>query len=336
MSEPPTFGIRPHNWLAAGKPFEEIVDWVVRAEAAGFDSIHAADRLLSRVPPVYESTMYEVTTALTTFARETETMQLSPLVYNVPFRHPIRTAKVFGTMDVASQGRMILAVGTGWNPHEFEVQDVPRNERGQRLEEGVEILKRVWTDNHVDYDGEIFSFEDVTIEPKPVQEPHMPIWFGSFGPEVEEFTPLVEHVLERIGRLGDGWVPLTYSTDATEMMSAEKFGKAWERIAEGARAHDRDPGEIDIAYSHWTYVYEDEAAERAQCEEALEWWFDGTYEEAKQTYLIGTAEEVADQLTEVTSELPRVDRFIFTPFTYDHEQMDRLSDQIFPLLEARF
>lgn len=336
MSERPAFGIRPHNWLAADKPFEEIVDWVTRAEDVGFDSVHAADRLLSRVPPVYESTMYEVTTTLTTFARETDVMQLSPLVYNVPYRHPIRTAKILGTMDVASQGRMILAVGTGWNPHEFEAQDVPRNERGQRLEEGVEIIKQVWTDNHVDYEGEIFSFEDVSIEPKPIQDPHMPIWFGSFGPEVEEFTPLVESVLERIGRLGDGWVPLTYSTDAKEMMDAEKFGLAWDRIAEGARAHDRDPNDIEIAYSHWTYVYEDEAEERAQCEEALEWWFDGTYEEAKQTYLLGTAEEVADQLASVTSELPRVDRFIFTPFTYDHEQMDRLAEEVLPRLEERF
>lgn len=336
MPDSPSFGIRPHNWLAAGKPFEEIVDWVVRAEAAGFDSVHAADRLLSRVPPVYESTMYEVTTALTTFARETETMELSPLVYNVPFRHPIRVAKIFGTMDVAAQGRMILAVGTGWNPHEFEVQDVPRTQRGLRLEEGVEIIKQLWTENHVDYDGRVFSFEDVSIEPKPVQEPHMPIWFGSFGPEIDEFTPVVERVLERIGRLGEGWVPLTYSTDAKRMMAAEEFASAWERIAEGARMHGRDPADIEIAYSHWTYIYEDEDAERQQCEDALEWWFDGTYEEAKETYLIGTPAEVADQLADVTSELPRVDRFIFTPFTYDHVQMDRLATEVVPRLEDRF
>jgi len=164
----------------------------------------------------------------------------------------------------------------------------------------------------------------------------MPIWFGSFGPEVEEFTPLVEHVLERIGRLGDGWVPLTYSTDAKEMLGAEKYAAAWERIADGARKHDRDPDDIDIVYSHWPYVYEDEEAEREQCMEALDWWFDGTYEEAKNTYPIGTAEEVADQLAEVTAELPRVDRFIFTPFTYDHEQMDRLANEVVPRLEERF
>jgi len=336
MSKRPDFGIRPHNWVAADKPFDEIVDWVVRAENLGFDSVHAADRLLARAPPVYESTMYEVTTALTTFAAQTEDVELSPLVYNVPFRHPVRIAKVFGSMDVASDGRMILAVGTGWHPHEFEVQGVPQEERGRRLEEGVEIVKCLWTEDHVDYDGEIFSFEDATIEPKSVQDPHMPIWFGSFGPEVEEFTPLVEHVLERIGRLGDGWVPLTYSTDAKEMLGAEKYAAAWERIADGARKHDRDPDDIDIVYSHWPYVYEDEEAEREQCMEALDWWFDGTYEEAKNTYPIGTAEEVADQLAEVTAELPRVDRFIFTPFTYDHEQMDRLANEVVPRLEERF
>lgn len=124
------FGIRPHNWVAADKPFDKIVDWVVRAENLGFESVHAADRLLARAPPVYESTMYEVTTALTTFAAHTEDIELSPLVYNVPFRHPVRTAKVFASMDVASNGRMILAVGTGWNPHEFEVQGVPARNAG--------------------------------------------------------------------------------------------------------------------------------------------------------------------------------------------------------------
>ena len=99
------FGIRPHGWVADPTPFAEIVEWVVRAEALGFDSVHVADRLLSRVPPVYESTMYEVTACLATFAAHTRSMQLSPLVYNAPYRHPVLTAKVFASLDVASGGR---------------------------------------------------------------------------------------------------------------------------------------------------------------------------------------------------------------------------------------
>ncbi|MFC7233374.1 LLM class flavin-dependent oxidoreductase [Saliphagus sp. GCM10025308] len=326
-------GIRPHNWISAEESFDEIVEWVVRAEERGFDSVHAVDRMLSKVPPIYETTAYEVTTALTTYAAHTDSVQLGPLVYILPYRNPIQVAKQFAAMDIASNGRLVFAVGAGWNAHEFEALGVPRRERGKRLEEGVEVLKRLWTEDHVDHDGDIWSFEDVSIDPKPVQDPHPPIWFGSFGPEVDEFTPVIDRVLRRIGRLGDGWAPLVYSTEAKEMIDAEKLGRAWERIVDGARDSNRDPEEIEIIYSVWPYVMEDEDAEREECYEAVSGWFDGTYQEAKRTYPIGSAEEVADRIAKNVSELPRVDRFIFTPFNYDHAQMDRLRDEVIPRLE---
>lgn len=332
----PKIGIRPHNWLDADASFHDIVDWVVRAEERGFDSVHAADRMLAKVPPVYESTMYEVMTALTAYAAHTERVQLSPLVFNLPYRHPVQVAKIFGTLDVIAEGRVILGVGAGWNAHEFDVLEIPRRRRGLRLAEGVEIVKRLWTEDHVDYDGRAFTFEDATIEPKPVQDPHPPIWFGSFGPEVDEFTDVVDRVLTRIGRLGDGWAPLTYSGDAKEMVDPGMLGRAWDRIADSAKEHGRDPDDIEIVYSHWPYVMEDEAAERDRCVEALDWWFDGSYAEAKNTYPIGEPADVVSVLAEATAELPRVDRFIFTPFTYDIEQMDRLADHVVPRVRDRF
>lgn len=327
------FGIRPPSWVDNTPNFDKITDWVRRAEEIGFDSAHAGDRLLAKVPPIYQSTMYEVTTSLTTWANHTDSLDLSPLVFVVPYRHPIQIGKVFGTMDVASGGRMILGVGSGWNPHEFDALDIPRGERGQRLEESVEIINELWTTDHVEYDGDIFQFEDVSVDPKPIQEPHPPIWFGSFGPQVEEFTPLVNHVLERIGRLGDGWVPLTYSTDSKEMLDADKLAKGWDVIAQEARENDRNPDNIEIIYSHWSYVMEDEEEEKSQCMDALNTWFDGSYKEGKNTYLIGTADEIVEQLESVTSQLPRVDRFIFTPFTINHQQQDRLINQVKPLIQ---
>ena len=330
------FGIRPHHWIADPTPFSDIVEWVVRAEERGFDSVHVGDRMLSRVPPVYESTMYEATTALAVFAARTSRVQLSPLVFNVPYRHPIHTAKVFASLDVMSGGRAILAVGTGWNAHEFESLGVARNQRGRLLEEGVELIKRLWTENHVDYDGRLIKVRDVSVEPKPVQRPHLPIWFGSFGPEVKEFTPLVDRVLERIGRLGDGWVPLTYSTPGRQMIEPERLGEAWQRIERAMVAAGRDPAECEIVYSHWPYVMRDERGERAECEASVQRWFDGSYAEARQTYPIGTADEIVDVLVQATRALPRVDRFIFTPFNYGYEQMDRLIEDVVPRLREQF
>lgn len=329
-----TFGIRPPGRVYLDTTFEEVVDWVVEAEQRGFDSVHFGDRLLAKAPPAYNSTWYEVTTTLAQLAAETETIRLGPLVYVMPFRHPILTAKIFGTLDVVSNGRVIMGVGTGWNPHEFKSLDTPKRERGRRLEEGVEVLKHLWTSDHVDYPGEIYDFEDVTIEPKPVQDPHPPVWFGSFGPTVEDFTPLVSRVLERIGRLGDGWVPVTYSTVTKEMISPTKLAKAWSEIETAARNYGRNPDDIEIVFSHHTYVFEDEVAERDDCMELVEGWFDATYEEAKETYLIGTPDEVVERIEQLTAELPRVDRYIFTPMDVDEHQLNRIADEVVPQLSG--
>jgi probable F420-dependent oxidoreductase len=328
-------GIRPVSWVAAEESFAEIVDWVERAERQGFDSVHMGDRLLAKAPPAYDSTDYEVTTSLSTFGARTDSTELGTLIFVVPFRHPIHVAKVFGTMDIATEGRVILGVGTGWNPHEFDCLGVDKSMRGQALEEGVEAVKQLWTEDHVDYDGEVYSFENATVEPKPLQEPHPPIWFASFGPELADFSPLVERALRRVGRLADGWVPITYSAPLKRMITADELEEAWGFIADSAEKEGRDPEQMEIVYSHWTFVMEDEAAEKDRCTDALDMWFDGSYEDAKDTYLIGTAEEVADTIVEKTADLPRVDRVVFTPFNYDHEQMDRLSEDVVPLLEDR-
>ena len=164
-----------------------------------------------------------------------------------------------------------------------------------------------------------FSFRDVSVEPKPVQRPHPPIWFGSIGPEAHEFNPLIERVLDRIARLGDGWVPLTYSTHAKEDDAIrERLGRAWRRIEEGMLAAGRDPERFEIIYSHWCYVTTGESGERKRCEEAVHVdGSTGTSDEARRTYLVGTPDEIADRVAESAAKLPRVDRFIFTPFNYD-------------------
>lgn len=336
MPAGPKFGIRPHHFIDADETIGDLADWVVRAEALGFDSVHPPDRLVANAEPVYHSTSYEPVVTLATYAARTERIKVGPMIYVVPYRHPLHVAKVFGTLDLASEGRVILGVGAGWYAPEFEALDVPRSKRGQMLEESVEIVKRIWTEDHVSYDGEVYAFSDVTIEPKPLQDPHPPIWFGSFGPEVEDFTRPIDRALERIGRLGDGWAPLIYSAGEKRMMDPGLFREAWDRIAAGAETHGRDPDDLEIVFSHWVYVMEDEDAEREDCMEALGWWFDGTFEEAKETYLIGEPEEIVSKIEAVTARLPRVDRFTLGTINYDYEQMDRLADRVLPLLERAY
>lgn len=328
----PQFGTRHLNFVDFDVTYRDAVDWVAEAEEIGYQSVHIPDRLVARSPGVYESTTYDPTVSLASYAARTESIQLGPMVLVGPYRRPINIAKMYGSLDIAADGRLVLAIGAGWNPQEFGALGVLRSKRGRILEETVEILTRLWTEDDVTYDGDVFSFEDVTIEPKPIQDPHPPIWFGSFSPSIEEFTPNVDRALARVGRLGDGWAPLVYSADVKQRIAATKLGKAWERIAESARRHDRDPGDIEIVLSHWFYVTDDDRG----LADALSGWFSGTTEEAKDTYLIGTPEEVARQATAIASELPRVDRFTLGPLSYDAEQLHRFSNEVVPLIKDRF
>lgn len=326
-------GIRPPNWISK-RTFNEVTDWVVRAESLGFDSVHVGEQLLSQIPP-YESTLYGQKTSLATYAAKTDSVALGSLIHVMPYMHPVHVAKIFATLDVASEGRAVLGIGAGYKQQEFDALDIPFRERGIRTEEGVEILQKLWTEDNVEYDGKIYELTDVTVEPKPVQQPHIPIWFGAFSP-VEEFTPGVHRLLERVGRLGDGWVPMPYSNTKNEMIDPEQLGYAWKIIAEAARENGRDPDDIEIIFSHWSYVMQNESREKDECKSVLEQWFSGTYEEAKNAYPIGTPEEIVDIIETTTEELPRVDRFIFTPFTFDHRQQDLFANEVAPLVQRSF
>jgi probable F420-dependent oxidoreductase len=326
------FGIRPPNWVSQDETFQEITEWVVRAEELGFDSVHTGEQLLAKIPP-YESTVYDQQVTMSMWAAETEAVDIGSLIKVMPLMNPIHVAKIYGTLDLAAAGRTILGVGNGYKQHEFDSLGIPKRERGQRTEEGVEIVKRLWTEDHVDYDGDIFQFEDVTIEPKPVADPHPPVWFGA---TLEEFTPGVVNLHERVGRLGDGWVPMPYSNTDREMLDPADLGRAWEIVEESAVEHGRDPDDIEIVYSHWAYVLDEAKEDLDRCKEVLGNWFAGDWEEANATYPIGTAEEVVETVTHMASELPRVDRFIFTPFDFNEAVPERIANDVRPMLEDRF
>lgn len=323
------FGIRPPNWVSQDETYGEITDWVVRAEEVGFDSVHVGEQIIAKTPP-YTSTVYDQQVSLASWAARTDQIELGSLITVVPYHHPVHLAKTFGTLDIASEGRVILGAGNGYRQPEFDVFGVPMNQRGQRTEEGVEILKRLWTEDHVDYDGDIFQLENVSIEPKSASDPHPPIWFGS---TLEEFHQGVVQLHERIGRLGDGWVPMPYSNSEKRRLDPADLRRAWDIVEDSAIEHDRDPGDIEIVYSHWAYVMDEERTERERCENLLSNWFDGSFEEAKNTYLIGTPDEIAETMSTMTADLPRVDRVIFTPFTFDHDQQDRFAEEVIPRLE---
>lgn len=338
------FGVRPAGWLADDPRMQAaaILDWAQRAEDDGFDVLFVGDRLLSSASGssgagVYEATMLDPFVLLGAIAGRTDRIRLATLVAVMPFRHPVSMAKTTASLDVVSGGRFVLGAGSGWSAPELELFGVERRTRGRRLEQSIRLVRELWTGDAVGSDDGFWTFDPVRVHPAPVQRPGPPVWLASFAPEDAmtwegSFSAGQRAVLGRIGRIADGWVPLTYSASAKRMLHPDQLAQGWRVIEEAAFDAGRDPAAIDVIYPHWIAVVRD-AAEQDACREVLSRFFTGTWEQARDTYLIGTPAEIAAMVREHTRGLPRVDGYLFTPLSDDPDQLDLIAHEVRPLLD---
>ncbi|ADP83409.1 TIGR03619 family F420-dependent LLM class oxidoreductase [Pseudofrankia inefficax] len=131
------------------------------------------------------------------FAGATETIRVNSCIAILPVQHPIVTAKSLASIDWLSGGRVTVTFGVGWLEDEFNLLGVPFHERGARSEEYIQAILELWTKDSPEFTGRFVSFKDVAFEPKPVQKPHPPVWFGGDAPAV----------LRRVARYASGWWP---------------------------------------------------------------------------------------------------------------------------------
>ena len=171
-------------------------------------------------------------------ARETKNVRLGTAVTLAPFRSPFQMFKDAASVDVLSDGRLTLGVGIGAVARDFEIAQVDFRKRGRISDEYIDITRQLLAGEHVDYDGEFYSFRDLTMGPRPVQQP-VPIWIGANGQN--GFPP---GVLRRAGRLGDGFFP-------TET-PVKTFTEAQASIQEHAEAAGRDPSTIGWGLLTWS------------------------------------------------------------------------------------
>lgn len=337
-------GFRPVVWTSSGlNPFDVQLGMAEEAEALGFDAIFAADRMLASVGytggMIYESTTTEIFVTLSAVAARTSRIHLGPLVLVVPFRNPVQLAKLTASLDLLSKGRLILPVGQGWNQTEFNVLGVPKSEAAGRMEESIAILRRLWSGEPVSCQGRYFQFEDIRVEPKPHRPGGPPIWLGSFAPPDMEFwqgktiNARLDRVLNRVGRVAEGWVPLTYSTRTRASLEPGLLKEAWDRVQRSAAEAGRPPGSVEFVYSHWYYIVETKQDEEAARRD-IGYFFPGSFEEAKETYLIGTPREIAAKVRRLTQQIEQVDWYIFTALGPSVEQVRRLRADVVPLLEG--
>jgi probable F420-dependent oxidoreductase len=206
----------------------DITAFAKNAEALGYYAIYVTDHYYHLHPN------FHAVSAAAVLAAATERVKLGFSAYQVPLRHPIAVAKKFTMLDALSEGRMIAGLATGSYDKEFEAFGIPFNKRGKMMDEGLNAIKKLWTEDNVSFSGEFWSFEDVTIKPKPVQQPHLPIWIASWTGGGRPARRVAEH--------GDGWQSSGLHTPI------EQLKPGWEFIEQACGEIDRDPTTIGRAY----------------------------------------------------------------------------------------
>jgi probable F420-dependent oxidoreductase len=191
--------------LEIGNDPAAIRDYAQTAEGLGFSHLLAYDHVLganpgrpegwSGRPYTYLSPFHEVFVLFGFVAGVTHKLGLATGVLILPQRQTALVAKQAASLDVLSGGRLRLGVGLGWNQVEFTSLNENFHNRGKRVEEQVELMRQLWTKTLIDFNGKWHTIPDAGINPLPVQQP-IPIWFGG----------MVEAMLRRIARLGDGWI----------------------------------------------------------------------------------------------------------------------------------
>lgn len=339
----PFLGVRPPTWLSDDTVAETqaAIEWAVEAERLGYDVVYVLDRLLAAARgatglPVYDATMVDPYLMLSAVAARTTRLRLATLVTVVPFRHPAVMAKLTASLDVLSGGRYVFGAGSGWSDPELRMFGVDRRRRGVQMEEGIDLVRRLWTGEPVTAAGEWWQLDDVAVMPRPVQRPGPPVWLGSFAPDDAvtwsgEMSGAQLRALKRVGRIADGWVPLTYSAGHKAQLDPAQLAQGWDVVAESAIEAGRKPDDIDIVYAHWIAIVRDDAERRA-CEQVLARYFPGDYDAARQTYLIGTPEEIAERIRAQTASLERIDGYLFTPINDTKEHLESIVTDLRPLL----
>ena len=172
---------------------DTICSYAERAEDVGIDSIWLSDQVVSQQIPDLD-----ITCTMAMFAARTKKIKMGPSVLTLPARNPVQVAKTYATLDylTGSCGRVIMAVGLGSDPRDCLVCGINPDERAKRMEEGVQVLRKLWAGPNVTHEGTFYKFSNVTIEPRPAKGA-LDIWIGGNS----------DLAIKRTARYGDGWFP---------------------------------------------------------------------------------------------------------------------------------
>ncbi len=238
------FGVfLPISGRASGP--DTLIEAASSAEALGFDAVWSADRVVTPwkintsypysenqefiVPP--DRPFLDSLTCLAFLAGCTKSITLGISVLVLPYRHPLYWARVAVSIERLSRGRLIMGVGVGWMEEEFASLGISFNDRGRMTDEHLQIISKLWAEEHSSFDGTYYRFQDLAFYPKPLQQPRIPIWVGGEGIQAQR----------RTAKYGDAWFP--YFVQITH----QELKAGYDTVLKLAAEAGRDPGQIRLA-----------------------------------------------------------------------------------------
>jgi len=310
-----TFGIAAPNFTAYPKmpDAKALVDYGVSMEQLGFDSLWVWDHILLGVDPNFP--IIESLTLLTAVAARTTKIKLGTGILVLPLRNPVILAKQLASMDLLSDGRLIMGMASGWYKREFDAVGIPFDKRGKIMDDNLEIMNRYWNEDIVSGEYLMRKIPATVMHPRPSQKPRPTILIGGY----------VDRVLKRAALSGDGWLTYFYTP--------ESFAKSWSKVRDFAKEGGKDPDSLLNGSQLPIRIGKSRAAIESEMMDWLgkEWDYASWSESSKDSAIMGTVDECVEQLKRHIAV--GVQKLIFVPYRYEPEQIEIIAREIIPRLK---
>jgi probable F420-dependent oxidoreductase len=296
----------PQTLLDGAFDVRTIREFLARAEALGIESAWVVEQILGSIRSL------EPVALLTYAAACTERLRLGSAVLLTALRSPVHLAKSLATLDHLSGGRLTVGVGLGGNLRIYPAFGLHAARRAARFAEGLRLMKRLWTGERVTFEGEFFKLQNATMQPKPLQQPHPPLWFGGHHP----------NALRRAVELGDGFIGAGSVSTATFLDEVKLLRGLLEEAG-------RDPATFPLGKRVYIAIDRD----RARAGRRLAEWFGAFYgkpELAAEVAVWGDAGECVDRLAEIVAA--DVGFLMLNPVFDESEHLEQFASRIAPKL----
>jgi alkanesulfonate monooxygenase SsuD/methylene tetrahydromethanopterin reductase-like flavin-dependent oxidoreductase (luciferase family) len=297
---------------------EQILSFAQKAESLGYDSLSVNDHV------VFRTSWLDAISTLSAVAAITNEIKLGTSILNIVVRNPVICAKALSTIDILSSGRLFaVGVGPGSHKGDYDICGIPFEERWKRFTEALQVLQIVWKNNNkeqenstlTNYSGKYYRFEKVSVQPKPFQKPHPPIYIGSWGSS--------EAGLKRVAKYGDGWMASAYN------ITPDKFKVKWKILLSYRQALGKNIQSFENSVmSMFGYIDNDRNRAHRMAKDVLSPALGRPAEELESLLLFGSPDHCLEKIRALSEA--GVKRIHFWPVSDYLEQIEIFRNEIVP------